>query len=100
MTDDERMNVDVSEWFEDEPNFLKLTTREYTVTEYTLWLMWQSRNRVLQALMKKIRELDESGFVSDEVMRVYEEAWNANVGGTFDYMLNWVRVLDNDIKNK
>jgi len=97
MTDETRTEVNLTEWFEDAPRLLELTPQVYTVTEWQLWTVWQSRNKVLQALMKTIRRLDEEGHIPDWEMRLYEEAWNANVGGDFKFVLDWVRLLDEKI---
>tara|TARA_Y100000361_G_scaffold24445_1_gene19521 strand:+ start:256 stop:561 length:306 start_codon:yes stop_codon:yes gene_type:complete len=94
MTDDKTTKVNVTEWFEDAPSFLELTPQVYTVTEWQLWTIWQSRNKVLQELMKTICMLDEEGQMPDWKMRLYEEAYNGNVGGSFSFMLEWVRLLN------
>ena len=67
----------------------------YLVTEADLRAFYNSRAKVADALMRVAKDL-----TNPDVLHIFENTWDDNVGGTFSYQLEGQKLRSQDYKEK
>lgn len=63
----------------------------YLVTERDLKAFYNAMGRVADALMKAVKEIDDP-----DLSHFFENTWDDNVGGTFEYMFEGQKLRSQD----